>query len=190
MRLFSGYIDRRPLMERDGSGASTLLGLGGFVVRAQLLEEASGEWWYFDERAELRQLDTLRPVVDRLLVRPAGRCEADPRRVDLGLRDVDRERPDRCGVRRLRRRRNGHGGLLVVACRGPEELEHGGVLERGEFVTSMTTAAPSRTSSSPSPPNVSTPVPGHRVVAFRTEELNASDAVALIPLNETAHLGA
>ena len=131
MRLFNGYIDRRPLMERDGSGASTLLGLDGFVVRAQLLEEASGEWWYFDERAELRQLDTLRPVVDRLLVRPAGRCEAGPQRVDLGLRDVDRERPDRCGARRLLRRRNGHGGLLVVACRGPEELEHGGVLERG-----------------------------------------------------------
>jgi hypothetical protein len=33
-------------MERDGSGASTLLGLDGFVVQAQLLEEASGEWWY------------------------------------------------------------------------------------------------------------------------------------------------
>jgi transposase len=32
-------------MERDGSGVSALLGLDGFVVRAQLLDDASGEWW-------------------------------------------------------------------------------------------------------------------------------------------------
>src|SRR4029453_12726683 len=38
-----GYIDRRPLMERDGSGVSALVGLDGFVVRAQLLDEPSGE---------------------------------------------------------------------------------------------------------------------------------------------------
>jgi hypothetical protein len=48
-----------------------------------------------DERAELRQLDTLRPVVDRLLVRPARRGDAGPQRFHLGLRDLDRERPDR-----------------------------------------------------------------------------------------------
>ena len=31
-------------MERDGSGVTALLGLG-FGVCAQLLDEASGEWW-------------------------------------------------------------------------------------------------------------------------------------------------
>jgi zinc-finger of transposase IS204/IS1001/IS1096/IS1165 len=45
MRLFDGYIDRRPLMERDGSGVSALLGLEGFVVCAQLFDDAGGEWW-------------------------------------------------------------------------------------------------------------------------------------------------
>jgi hypothetical protein len=45
MRLSNGYINRRPLMERDGSGVSALVGLDGFVVRAQLLEESTGEWW-------------------------------------------------------------------------------------------------------------------------------------------------
>jgi transposase len=45
MRLFDGNIDRRPLMQRDGSGVSALVGLDGFVVTAQLLDEASGEWW-------------------------------------------------------------------------------------------------------------------------------------------------
>ena len=38
MRLFNGYIDRRPLVERDRSGVSALVGLDGFVVTAQLLE--------------------------------------------------------------------------------------------------------------------------------------------------------
>jgi hypothetical protein len=33
MRLFDGYINGRPLMDRDGSGVSALLGLDGFVVR-------------------------------------------------------------------------------------------------------------------------------------------------------------
>lgn len=32
-------------MERDGSGLSALVGLGGLVVRAPLLDDASGEWW-------------------------------------------------------------------------------------------------------------------------------------------------
>jgi hypothetical protein len=32
-------------MERDGSGVSALLGLDGFVVWAQLFDDASGEWW-------------------------------------------------------------------------------------------------------------------------------------------------
>src|SRR5918994_671522 len=45
MRLFDGYIKRRPLMERDGSDVSALVGLDGFVVTAQLLDEGSGEWW-------------------------------------------------------------------------------------------------------------------------------------------------
>jgi hypothetical protein len=45
MRLFDGYIKRRPLMERDGSGVSALLGLDGFVVSAQVLDQASCEWW-------------------------------------------------------------------------------------------------------------------------------------------------
>jgi transposase len=54
MRLLNGYINRRPLMDRDGSGVSALLGLDGFVVRAQLLEESSGEWWLAVETAEDR----------------------------------------------------------------------------------------------------------------------------------------
>jgi hypothetical protein len=41
-------------MERDGSGVSALLGLGGFVVRAQLLEEATDEWWLAVETCEER----------------------------------------------------------------------------------------------------------------------------------------
>jgi hypothetical protein len=45
MRLFDGYIDRRPLMERDGSGVSALLGLDGFVVCAQLLDDAASGGW-------------------------------------------------------------------------------------------------------------------------------------------------
>ena len=45
MRLSNGYINRRPLMERDGSGVSALLGLDGVVVRAQLLQESTGDWW-------------------------------------------------------------------------------------------------------------------------------------------------
>jgi hypothetical protein len=32
MRLSNAYINRRPLMDRDGSGVSALLGLDGFVV--------------------------------------------------------------------------------------------------------------------------------------------------------------
>ena len=41
-------------MVRDGGGVSALLGLAGFVVRAQLLEEASGEWWQAVETTEDR----------------------------------------------------------------------------------------------------------------------------------------
>jgi transposase len=41
-------------MERDGSGVSALVGLDGFVVTAQLLEEASGEWWLAVETTERR----------------------------------------------------------------------------------------------------------------------------------------
>jgi transposase len=54
MRLSNGYIDRRPLMERDGSGVSALLGLDGFVVCAQLLDDDSGEWWLAVETTEDR----------------------------------------------------------------------------------------------------------------------------------------
>jgi transposase len=54
MRLFDGYIDRRPLMDRDGSGVSALLGLDGFVVRAQVLEQSTGEWWLAVETTEHR----------------------------------------------------------------------------------------------------------------------------------------
>jgi hypothetical protein len=54
MRLFDDYIKRRPLMERDGSGVSALLGLDGFVVSAQVLDEASGEWWLAVETTEDR----------------------------------------------------------------------------------------------------------------------------------------
>jgi hypothetical protein len=32
-------------MEQEGSGVSALVGLEGFVVLVQLLDEATGEWW-------------------------------------------------------------------------------------------------------------------------------------------------
>src|SRR5919106_3064751 len=54
MRLSNGYISRRPLMDRDGSGVSSLLGLVGFVVSAQVLEETTGEWWLAVETTEDR----------------------------------------------------------------------------------------------------------------------------------------
>jgi transposase len=54
MRLFDGDINGRPLMDRDGSGVSGLLGLDGFVVRAQLLEKSTGEWWLVVETLEDR----------------------------------------------------------------------------------------------------------------------------------------
>ena len=41
-------------MDRDGSGVSVLLGLDGLVMGAQLLEEASGEWWLAVETLEDR----------------------------------------------------------------------------------------------------------------------------------------
>jgi hypothetical protein len=94
-----------------------------------------------DERAELRQLDTLRPVVDRLLVRPARDCEAGPQRVDLGLRDVDRERADRCGVRRLLRRRNDMVASWSLRVEAPRNSSTAASSNEGEFVTSMTSAA-------------------------------------------------
>jgi transposase len=54
MRLLNGYIDRRPLMDRDGSGVSALVGLEGFVVTAQLLDGTSREWWLAVETSEDR----------------------------------------------------------------------------------------------------------------------------------------
>jgi transposase len=41
-------------MEHDGSGVSALLGLDGFVVRAQLLDGETGEWWLAVETIEER----------------------------------------------------------------------------------------------------------------------------------------
>src|SRR4249919_2680587 len=41
-------------MEHNGSGVSALGGLGGFVVRAQLLDEDTGEWWLAVETVEDR----------------------------------------------------------------------------------------------------------------------------------------
>ena len=41
-------------MERNGSGVSALLGLDGFVVLAQLLDEDTGEWWLAVETTEDR----------------------------------------------------------------------------------------------------------------------------------------
>jgi transposase len=41
-------------MEGNGSDVSALLGLDGFVVRAQLLDEVTGEWWLAVETAESR----------------------------------------------------------------------------------------------------------------------------------------
>jgi len=41
-------------MERDGRGVSALLGLDGFVVCAQLLDGARGEWWRAVETTEDR----------------------------------------------------------------------------------------------------------------------------------------
>jgi transposase len=41
-------------MERDRSGVSALLGLDGFMVCAQLLDDASGEWWLAVETTEDR----------------------------------------------------------------------------------------------------------------------------------------
>jgi transposase len=41
-------------MERDGSGGSALVGLDGFVVCTQLLDDASGEWWLAVETTEHR----------------------------------------------------------------------------------------------------------------------------------------
>ena len=54
MRLLNGYIDWRPLMDRDGSGVSALVGLEGFVVTAQLLDGTSREWWLAVETSEDR----------------------------------------------------------------------------------------------------------------------------------------
>ena len=41
-------------MERDGSGVSALVGLDGFAVCAQLVDNASGEWWLAVETTEDR----------------------------------------------------------------------------------------------------------------------------------------
>jgi hypothetical protein len=54
MRLYDGYVNWTPRMERDCSGVSALLGLDGFVVCAQLLDDASGEWWLAVETTEDR----------------------------------------------------------------------------------------------------------------------------------------
>jgi hypothetical protein len=42
MRLFDDYIKRRPLMERDGSGVSALLGLDGLTQRGVAVAGSEG----------------------------------------------------------------------------------------------------------------------------------------------------
>ena len=42
------------LVGRDRSGVSALLGLDGFVVTAQLLDDATDEWWLGVETLEDR----------------------------------------------------------------------------------------------------------------------------------------
>jgi hypothetical protein len=46
-----GYINGRHLMERQGSDVSAVIRFDGFVLRAQVLDEASGEWWLSVEAA-------------------------------------------------------------------------------------------------------------------------------------------
>jgi hypothetical protein len=41
-------------MDPNGSDVSALLGLDGFVVRAQVLDEVTGEWWLAVETTESR----------------------------------------------------------------------------------------------------------------------------------------
>jgi hypothetical protein len=41
-------------MDRNGSGVSALLGLDGFVVLAELLDEPTSEWWLAVETAKDR----------------------------------------------------------------------------------------------------------------------------------------
>jgi transposase len=41
-------------MDHDGNGVSALLGLDGFVVRAQVLDDETGEWWLAVETTEDR----------------------------------------------------------------------------------------------------------------------------------------
>jgi hypothetical protein len=40
-------------MDDNGNGVSALLGLDGFIVSAQLLDEATGEWWLAIETTEI-----------------------------------------------------------------------------------------------------------------------------------------
>jgi hypothetical protein len=41
-------------METNGSGVSALLGLDGFVVLAQLLDDVTDEWWLKVETTDIR----------------------------------------------------------------------------------------------------------------------------------------
>ena len=82
-----------------------------------------------DERAQLRQLDALRPVADGLLVGPARRVHPPAKLVDLLLGDVDVEGADRCGARRLGRNRHvAHPARSVCASRPWDPGRHPGVL--------------------------------------------------------------
>jgi Transposase len=75
-------------MERDGSGVSALLGLDGFVVRAQLLDGPSGE-------LVTGGGDQLGPGLVPVLRRPSGRPRPTPGR---GQRSAVGGSPGRAGV--------------------------------------------------------------------------------------------
>jgi hypothetical protein len=74
-------------MERDGTGVSALLGLDGSVMRAQLLEEASGEGWPAPGRSPRPTRRTRRPRPGRDLV-PGGHRRA-PDAAGDGIIDLD-----------------------------------------------------------------------------------------------------
>jgi hypothetical protein len=89
MRLFDGYVNWTPLIERDRSGVSALLGLDGFVVCAQLLDDASGEWWLAVETTE-----------DRAWCGGCGVRAVGHGRRRVVVRDLPlADRPSRAGVR-------------------------------------------------------------------------------------------
>jgi hypothetical protein len=131
-------------MERDGSGVSALLGLDAFAVRAQLVDETSGEWWLAAETTEdqgwcpscgLRTVGHGRrrgvvrdlPLADRpvMLVwrepaRQKGRGGSHARRRQEARRPHSgdtRTKPAPLGARRLRDRHRRACGPARIGCR-------------------------------------------------------------------------